>query len=354
MTKISALEALRRITAARPIQEAGKDGGRHQALMNQAYDRWRAEEKRDQFRPDEFPKPDLSHEAFVNGLEDPERLAVVFGNLNYQIGNGGVSQWIFNGYKDSTLAYLDQYFEKYKAKYKGIAAVAEMVDRLDEALQDSVGVSLHEYDDQKHGPDSFRDRVSEAAGDEDWDKVDELLGGTDLLSYRDPVADTIKNNKSDWLTVSTKEHEPGVFYGYVEFDDRKVEKVGPFATEDEADAAAQDAADEWEALNEEELHNKAVEELQEEIDKLVLRHADDMGAGGAFKEADDAFDEVSDQMLQDVEDILNTEFALAGQADKFIDQQLADGADKHLAAAFKAKRAVADATARYRAQRSAA
>ena len=54
-----------------------------QAFMDQAYNRY------DQ---------DMSVQAFHDQLDAKERIAVFFGNLNYQVENGGYMQWIGNRY----------------------------------------------------------------------------------------------------------------------------------------------------------------------------------------------------------------------------------------------------------------
>lgn len=55
-----------------------------QSLMTQAYDRWQASE--------------WSKEEFWDQLDADERFAVMVGNLNYQVENGGFFQWWDNGY----------------------------------------------------------------------------------------------------------------------------------------------------------------------------------------------------------------------------------------------------------------
>lgn len=55
----------------------------HQKLMNEAYDRF---------------KPGMSLQDFWDQLDAKERVAVFLGNLNYQVENGGFSQWHGNGY----------------------------------------------------------------------------------------------------------------------------------------------------------------------------------------------------------------------------------------------------------------
>jgi len=56
--------------------------GIHQKLMDTAYSKY----------------GNLSTEEWYKILTESEKEAVVLGNFNYQVCNGGVSQWIFNGY----------------------------------------------------------------------------------------------------------------------------------------------------------------------------------------------------------------------------------------------------------------
>jgi hypothetical protein len=69
-------------------------GDLHQELMNRAYARWQK-------------VPGMSRQDFLNGLSPSEKFAVVTGNLNYQVENGGFGQWFSNRYGDQqTVNYL--------------------------------------------------------------------------------------------------------------------------------------------------------------------------------------------------------------------------------------------------------
>lgn len=57
-----------------------------QFIMDQSYDKW----KHDGMRREEF----------LEQLTEYEKLAVMFGNFNYQVENGGLSQWDDNGYSE--------------------------------------------------------------------------------------------------------------------------------------------------------------------------------------------------------------------------------------------------------------
>lgn len=59
---------------------------KHQELMDSAYDKWQKEWK------------GIGYVEFISNLNETERDAVVLGNLNYQVHNGGWKQWVDNGY----------------------------------------------------------------------------------------------------------------------------------------------------------------------------------------------------------------------------------------------------------------
>lgn len=72
--------------------------------MDNAYDTWNSNISRDQF---------------LNNLTYYEKVAVIFGNLNYQVENGGFSQWYENDYYDD-YEFLYAFINKsnYKNKYE--------------------------------------------------------------------------------------------------------------------------------------------------------------------------------------------------------------------------------------------
>ena len=63
--------------------------------MNEAYAMWKTHKE---WSIDEF----FDHLSFI------QRVAVALGNLNYQVGNGGFSQWGFNGYAESHYDFLSR------------------------------------------------------------------------------------------------------------------------------------------------------------------------------------------------------------------------------------------------------
>ena len=55
------------------------------------YDKWQKNDIADQRIP-------WSKEEFLQNITLAEYVAVIFGNMNYQVGNGGWSQWMYNKY----------------------------------------------------------------------------------------------------------------------------------------------------------------------------------------------------------------------------------------------------------------
>jgi hypothetical protein len=83
--------------------------------MDAAYDKWNNQWK------------GVNYEEFVNRLDYAERLAVLTGNLNYQVENGGWVQWFDNRYgKEAPL--LRQTLLPYCERFESVAAVARIMD----------------------------------------------------------------------------------------------------------------------------------------------------------------------------------------------------------------------------------
>ena len=85
---------------------------------------------------------DLSKEEFWEQLDEAERFAVFFGNMNYQVENGGFVQWWDNKYAcDTTVTYI---LEKCKemiawtgspAESQIIVAVAQLIENMWEVVE---------------------------------------------------------------------------------------------------------------------------------------------------------------------------------------------------------------------------
>lgn len=69
-----------------------------QELMDDVYNKWNAGERK-------------SQQKILSEFSETHRIAVVFGNFNYQVENGGIEQYIYNGYfmdnKDTFADFLN-------------------------------------------------------------------------------------------------------------------------------------------------------------------------------------------------------------------------------------------------------
>ncbi len=71
-----------------------------QTLMDEFYTEWQKEENKGKSKWD-----------VLDGLSSAHQIAVVLGNFNYQVENGGISQWIYNGYFHDDADQLIEYLE---------------------------------------------------------------------------------------------------------------------------------------------------------------------------------------------------------------------------------------------------
>lgn len=83
-----------------------------------------------------------SREKFLSDLTPYEKLAVIFGNFNYQVQNGGFSQWVFNNY-DSDIDGSEEFIENCDFDKKD---VFERMFENYRSIKSSLD-SLNEYDD---------------------------------------------------------------------------------------------------------------------------------------------------------------------------------------------------------------
>lgn len=75
-------------------------GEKIQALMDEIYTEWQKEENKGKGKWD-----------VLNGFSAAHQIAVVLGNFNYQVENGGLEQWIYNGYFHDDAEKLIEYLE---------------------------------------------------------------------------------------------------------------------------------------------------------------------------------------------------------------------------------------------------
>ena len=76
-------------------------------------------------------KDDWKMAQFYFYLKPLEKRAVALGNLNYQVGNGGFTQWIDNGYAEismPTLIFITQEIQKLDKEFPELKKALSIVD----------------------------------------------------------------------------------------------------------------------------------------------------------------------------------------------------------------------------------
>ena len=143
---INATEEEIELLAAKEKEEEEKDV--HQLLMNKAY--------KDEGERSKADGSGWCYNRMLKEATELERFSVVLGNLNYQVENGGFSQWVDNGYCTS---YSDLEDALTAVKTETTAKVYDMLSEVGRYLSDEVldgtmisqGCGGHYYDDEKLG-----------------------------------------------------------------------------------------------------------------------------------------------------------------------------------------------------------
>lgn len=83
-------------------------------------------------------KLDLKKHEVIDSLSEYHRIAVCLGNMNYQVENGGFSQWIFNGYALEDVEIIYNFIESalLHDKYKNNDDLKSLLKMLDVYHQD--------------------------------------------------------------------------------------------------------------------------------------------------------------------------------------------------------------------------
>jgi hypothetical protein len=106
-----------------------------QDLMHEAYESWRAE--------------DMSYEEFLDELDGVHRRAVILGNLNYQVNNGGFAQWVDNRYggEDHQIARVIRALGRVDTA--STRKTIELLQKVREALRDREESGCSMWDDEE-------------------------------------------------------------------------------------------------------------------------------------------------------------------------------------------------------------
>jgi len=97
-----------------------------QALMNEVYDAWRKEENQGKGKWD-----------VLENFSEAHQMAVVFGNFNYQVENGGIHQWIYNRYFHDDGEKLVGYLEAGAALDERCQTILDTLYKLDQCARDT-------------------------------------------------------------------------------------------------------------------------------------------------------------------------------------------------------------------------
>ncbi len=99
---------------------------RIQALMDEVYHEWNKEENKSKGRLD-----------VLVGFSEAHQIAVTFGNFNYQVGNGGIHQWIYNGYFHDDAEKFIEYLETGALTDKRCQVILDKVYALDRCANET-------------------------------------------------------------------------------------------------------------------------------------------------------------------------------------------------------------------------
>jgi hypothetical protein len=132
----------------------------HQSLMDQAYKKYQANEE-------------WSYKEFVTSLDFKEKVAVLTGNFNYQVCNGGFMQWHDNGYSSEAgqmLIILEKYKKGNPAITKAIQLIQEAVDTIKNVANESSNRNRYSWGDEED--------------EEEWDILNGKLSSLDDYYYK--------------------------------------------------------------------------------------------------------------------------------------------------------------------------
>lgn len=153
----------------------------HQQIMDAAYSRWQAQQN-------------MSQEQFWSTLNPIDKLAVLTGNLNYQVENGGFTQWWGNRY--ATKANVE--FLVRACETMNTRASLVVKDLLDEFRRILVGADCR--------PDEWYKGALSSETSDEWDFVCAALNNLDGRYYA--VNATFMADVEERLQRAQKESTP--------------------------------------------------------------------------------------------------------------------------------------------------
>jgi hypothetical protein len=101
-------------------------GDKIQALVDEVYNEWQTGENKHKGKWD-----------ILNGFSAAHQIAVVFGNFNFQVENGGLDQWISNGYFRDDAEKLIEYLETSAELDNRCRTILDRIYKLDQYAQET-------------------------------------------------------------------------------------------------------------------------------------------------------------------------------------------------------------------------
>ena len=172
-----------------------------QDLMDEVYNEWRKDNNKGKW--DVLGEFSVAHQ-----------IAVTFGNFDYQVENGGIEQWIYNGYFQDDAEKFTEYLEIGAETDVRCRNILDKVYQLDQYAHetncDRYGNFYDPDDEDGEGGfigeaincDKFDSWYYEHCGKEDWWGI--VCGIIDKAAVQELGLSTIKNITTDDLKVMTK------------------------------------------------------------------------------------------------------------------------------------------------------
>lgn len=132
--------------------------------------------------------------------EQPEdrQIAAAMAHFNRQVENGGIGQYILNGYWEEEVGQVMAFLEKHQEEKPTFGRVLQMLRNVETIVQDNIG------DD--YGPaqmDEWKSDVERAVMNHDGDRLADLLGSDD---YRE-ISDAHRQEMSSWRSGHFEDEE---------------------------------------------------------------------------------------------------------------------------------------------------
>jgi hypothetical protein len=134
-------------------------GDRIQALMDEVYDEWNKEENKGKGKWD-----------ILNVFSEAHQIAVLFGNFNRQVENGGLDQWIYNGYFHEDAEKLTDHLATGAETDERCKKILDKVNLLDQCAQETGCDRYGDYRDpvDEDGETCFIGDLVNSGAFDDW------------------------------------------------------------------------------------------------------------------------------------------------------------------------------------------